>query len=132
MLGVVALAWWLRWRGRLSQTGWFLLLCQWTGPLGFVAVLAGWTTTEVGRQPWTVYGLMRTEHSVSPSLTGPDVLWSLLAYVAVYLLMYPAGVLVMARMVRHGPREEAMVPRPIEALQPRAPIADGPTTVAGE
>ena len=97
MLGVIALAWWLRWRGRLFQTGWFLVLCQWTAPLGFVAVLAGWTTTEVGRQPWTVYGLMRTANSVSPSLTGPDVLWSFLAYVAVYLLMYPAGI------CRHGP-----------------------------
>ncbi len=41
-----------------------------TAPLGFIAVLAGWTTTEVGRQPWTVYGLMRTADSVSPSLTG--------------------------------------------------------------
>jgi len=91
-----------------------------------VAVLAGWTTTEVGRQPWTIYGLMRTEHSVSPSLTGPDVMWSLLAYMGVYLLMYPAGIAVMARMVRQGPREEAMAGQPIEGLQPRAPIAGAP------
>ena len=60
MLGVVALGWWLRWRGRLFETGWFLRICQWAAPLGFVAVLAGWTVTEVGRQPWTVYGLLRT------------------------------------------------------------------------
>lgn len=132
MLGVVALSWWLRWRGRLFQTGWFLTLCQWTAPLGFVAVLAGWTTTEVGRQPWTVYGLMRTEHSVSPSLTGQDVLWSFLAYVAVYLLMYPAGIAVMARMVRQGPVEEAMTARPIEALQPSSPITGTPAAVSGE
>ena len=46
---------------------------KWPAPLGFVAVLAGWTTTEVGRQPWTVYGLLRTADSVSPSLTGGDV-----------------------------------------------------------
>ena len=49
---------------------WFLRLCQWMAPLGFIAVIAGWMTTEVGRQPWTVYGLLRTANSVSPSLTG--------------------------------------------------------------
>ena len=54
-------------------------------PLGFIAVMAGWTTTEVGRQPWTVYGLMRTAQSVTPSLTGVDVLVSLAGYIAVYL-----------------------------------------------
>ena len=49
-------------------------------PIGFVAVIAGWLVTEVGRQPWTVYGVLRTAQSVSPSLTGSDVLISLLAY----------------------------------------------------
>ena len=126
MLGVIGLAWWLRLRGKLYQSGWFLLLCQWAAPLGFVAVLAGWTTTEIGRQPWTIYGLMRTANSVSPSLTGPDVLWSLLAYMGVYLLMFPAGIAVMARTVRLGPREEAMAAKPTEGLQPRAPIAGTP------
>ena len=111
----------LRWRGRLFETGWFLRLCQWAAPLGFVAVLAGWTTTEVGRQPWTVYGLMRTAHSVSPSLTGPDVLVSLLAYMAVYLDHVPGG------HRRHGPHRPAGPARrghgrrPVEGLQPRAP-----------
>ena len=61
--------------------GWFLRLCQWVAPLGFVAVIAGWITTEVGRQPWTVYGLLRTADSVSPSLTGANVAWSLAFYV---------------------------------------------------
>ena len=50
---------------------------MWATPLGFIAVVAGWTTTEVGRQPWTVYGVMRTAQSVTPSLTGFDVLLSL-------------------------------------------------------
>jgi cytochrome d ubiquinol oxidase subunit I len=62
----------LRRGGRLYRSVWFLRLCQWTAPLGFVAVIAGWTTTEVGRQPWTVYGLLRTAQSVTPSLTGMD------------------------------------------------------------
>ena len=62
-------------------------MLQIAAPLGFVAVLAGWITTEVGRQPWTVYGLLRTAHSVSPSLTGCDVLLSLIGYVVVYLII---------------------------------------------
>src|SRR5262249_25204207 len=70
MLAVVAVSWWLRYRGRLFDSPWFLWLCIAMGPLGFIAVLAGWTTTELGRQPWTVYGLLRTADSTSPSLVG--------------------------------------------------------------
>jgi cytochrome d ubiquinol oxidase subunit I len=102
---------------------WFLRLCQWVAPLGFVAVLAGWTVAEVGRQPWTVYGQMRTAQSVSPSLTGPDVLWSLLAYMTIYLILYPAGLAVMAKIVRQGPTDQASSEYPVEGLQPRAPLA---------
>jgi cytochrome d ubiquinol oxidase subunit I len=123
MLGIVALGWWLRRRGRLFETDWFLRVCQWSASFGFVAVLAGWTVTEVGRQPWTVYGVLRTANSVSPSLTGHDVAWSLLAYMIVYLAMYPTGFAVIARMVRQG-CTGAEVPQPaIAALQPKAPLA---------
>ncbi len=66
-------------------------------------MLAGWTVTEVGRQPWTVYGVMRTADSVSPSLTGQNVLISLIAYGVVYLIIFPVGVALMARLVRIGP-----------------------------
>ncbi len=102
MLATVVTGWVLRLRHNLFETGWFLRLCQWTAPLGFVAVVAGWTTTEVGRQPWTVFGLLRTANSVSPSLTGADVLGSLLLYMAVYLMMFPTGIAFMAGIVRHG------------------------------
>jgi cytochrome d ubiquinol oxidase subunit I len=123
MLGIVALGWWLRRRGRLFETDWFLRVCQWSASFGFVAVLAGWTVTEVGRQPWTVYGVLRTANSVSPSLTGHDVAWSLLAYMVVYLAMYPTGFAVIARMVRQG-CTGAEVPQPaIAALQPKAAFA---------
>src|SRR5262245_4249585 len=60
MLAVVMVSWWLRIRDQLFDSAWFLRVCLVMAPLGFVAVIAGWTTTEVGRQPWTVYGLMRT------------------------------------------------------------------------
>jgi cytochrome bd ubiquinol oxidase subunit I len=121
MLGMVAVSLWLRWRGRLFDSGWYLRTAIWTAPLGFVAVIAGWTTTEVGRQPWTVYGLMRTADSVPPSLTTTDVMLSLAAYVAVYLLMYPAGLLVMGRMVLKGPGDPTP-PSEIEAGRPEQTV----------
>jgi len=125
MLGIVLLGGWLRWRGRLADSPLFLLLCQFALPIGFVAVIAGWMTTEVGRQPWTVYGLMRTAASVSPSLTGRDVAISLLAYMAVYLFMYPTGLFLMLRIVRAGPMPAAEGAAPTEAGRPQAPVLAG-------
>jgi cytochrome bd ubiquinol oxidase subunit I len=122
MLGIVVVSLWLRWKGRLSENGWFLWLCQWASPLGFIAVLAGWTTTEVGRQPWTVYGLLRTADSLSPSLTGSDVLLSLLGYVLAYLVVYPAGLIIMARLVRKGPTEADKETYEIESGRPGGPV----------
>jgi cytochrome d ubiquinol oxidase subunit I len=131
MLGIVLLGGWLRWRGRLTDTSWFLQLCQLTIPIGFFAVIAGWLVTEVGRQPWTVYGVLRTAHSVSPSLTGIDVLISLLAYMTVYLFMYPAGVLLMWRAVRKGPVTAEESDPVIEAGRPKAPVLAGAAAVGG-
>jgi cytochrome d ubiquinol oxidase subunit I len=91
-------------------------------PLGFLAVLAGWTTTEVGRQPWTVYGVMRTADSVSPSLTGQDVLISLVGYGIVYLVIFPFGVALMARLVRIGPLGAGLQPEPVESGRPDLPV----------
>jgi cytochrome d ubiquinol oxidase subunit I len=122
MLAVVAVSWWLRLRDRLFESDWYLRLCEWMAPLGFVAVLAGWTTTEVGRQPWTVYGLLRTADSVSPSLTGTDVLISLLGYAIVYLVMFPTGLALMARIVRRGPERPAQPESPIESGRPFRPV----------
>jgi len=129
MLAVVSAGLVLMARGWLDRTVWYLRLCELATCLGFAAVIAGWTTTEVGRQPWTIYGLMRTVDSVSPSLTGADVLVSLLLYVAVYLVIYPIGLSVMLRFVRRGPvSSEDDTPivsgrarLPIEALMPSAP-----------
>ena len=108
-------------RRRLDSTVWYLRLCQFTTCLGFIAVIAGWTTTEVGRQPWTIYGLMRTADSYSPSLTGGNVLLSLLLYVVVYLIIYPVGISVMLRFVWRGPVsvEEAAE---VESGRPKSPI----------
>ena len=103
------------------DTGWFLRLCQWAAPLGFIAVIAGWTTTEVGRQPWTVYGLLRTADSVSPSLTGRDVAISLALYMVVYLLMFPTGIAFMARHRAARAAGRAAEPAAIESGRPDLP-----------
>jgi cytochrome d ubiquinol oxidase subunit I len=127
MLGIVALGWLLYSRRRLFESRWYIWACQFTIPLGFIAVLAGWTTTEEGRQPWTVYGLLRTADSVTPSLTGHDVLLSMLFYAVAYLVIYPAGVLYMLRIVRKGPGEDAIAP-PVEAGRAQLPVARLPST----
>ncbi|HEX5452475.1 MAG TPA: cytochrome ubiquinol oxidase subunit I [Stellaceae bacterium] len=125
MLLVAIVGWALRLAGRLYDTGWFLVLCQWFAPAGFIAVLMGWTVTEVGRQPWTVYGLLRTADSVTPSLTGGDVLASLLLYGIVYLVMYPAGIAYMAGIVRNGVAA-ADDPGAIESGRPPQPFQTAP------
>ena len=113
----------LRLRGRLWESVWFLRLCQWVAPLGFVAVIAGWTTTEVGRQPWTVYGLLRTADSVSPSLTGTDVTLSLAFYIVVYLIMFPTGIAFMAGLVRRGPQQQRDIDsEEVESGRPHQPF----------
>ena len=124
MLLVVVIGQLLQLRGRLWDSVWFLRLCQLVAPLGFVAVVAGWITTEVGRQPWTVYGLLRTADSVSPSLTGANVAWSLAFYVLVYLIMFPTGIAFMAGLVRRGPqRPDAEAPPvEIESGRPHEPF----------
>ena len=128
MLALVVVGLWLRLRRKLYDTGWFLKALTWSACLGFIAVVAGWTTTEVGRQPWTVYGVMRTAHSVTPSLTGFDVLLSLLGYMAVYLIMFPTGLWFIARIVRGGVTSEEATP--VEAGRPSAPVKPVPETAS--
>jgi cytochrome d ubiquinol oxidase subunit I len=125
MLALVMVGLWLRTRRKLYDTGWFLWALQWSISLGFIAVLAGWTTTEVGRQPWTVYGVMRTAHSVTPSLTGFDVLLSLIGYMTVYLIMFPTGLWFLTRIVRGGVLPDEVTP--VEAGRPSAPVKPVPS-----
>ncbi|HEY2816848.1 MAG TPA: cytochrome ubiquinol oxidase subunit I [Casimicrobiaceae bacterium] len=122
MLAVAIWGLWLRWRGRLFTTRAFLNACIAMLPAGFVAVIAGWTVTEVGRQPWVVYGLMRTREAVTPSLTGGDVLVSFMLYVIVYAVVFGAGIFYMAKVARAGPpsevelRDAKLIERPARPL----------------
>ncbi len=104
MLAVAAAGLWLRLRGRLYDAGWFHKLALACTPIGFIALLAGWVTTESGRQPWVIYGLMRTADAVTPAVTGAAALTSLAAFVIVYGLIFLAGIYYMLRLVQRGPQ----------------------------
>jgi cytochrome d ubiquinol oxidase subunit I len=121
MLALVLAGTAMRRHGRVFENRTFLVACEIAAPFGFIAVLAGWVTTEVGRQPWTVYGLLRTADSVSPSLTGGNVLLSFAGYIVVYLLIFPAGLLIISRIVRRGPDAVASH-EPVESGRPAQPI----------
>lgn len=92
----------LRWRGRLFTTRWFQLAAMAATPLGFIAVIAGWTVTETGRQPYVVYGHLRTADAVAPLAPGA-VLTSLLMFALVYNLLLLAFFWYGARVVIRGP-----------------------------
>ena len=98
MLGLGAWAAWRRMRGRLYEDKWLHRAAMVMGPMGFVAVLAGWVTTEVGRQPFTVYGLLRTSDSLAP-VAAPAVAASLLAFIVVYFFIFGAGTFYLLRMM---------------------------------
>ncbi|HEX2817686.1 MAG TPA: cytochrome ubiquinol oxidase subunit I [Phenylobacterium sp.] len=90
------------WRGRLAHARWFLRAAVAMGPAGFVAVVAGWIVAEVGRQPWVIYGVLRTADAVSPVTQG-EVSVSLLAFMIIYAVIFSVGVLYILRLMGEGP-----------------------------
>jgi cytochrome bd ubiquinol oxidase subunit I len=117
---------WLRQRQRLYETRLFLRYAIAMGPAGFLAVLAGWITTEVGRQPYTVYGLLRTADSMS-AVAAPAVATSLVMFVIVYFLVFGAGTLYILRLMAAAPTEqEPQVEGPMRAagVTPAAQLAE--------
>ncbi len=101
------------------------------GPSGFIAVLAGWVTTEVGRQPFTIYGLLRTSQSASP-LDAPAVAISLLAFVVVYFAVFGAGIGYLLKLMKKPPEahEAALDGAPIRSagITPALAVVDGAVT----
>jgi cytochrome d ubiquinol oxidase subunit I len=122
--GVIAIV--LFFRKRLFDTRWFQLWCMALTPAGFIAVLAGWFVTEVGRQPWIVYNLLRTSDATSP-VSGTSIAISLIAFVVVYLFVFGAGSYYILRLIGKGPEgeEEAYGAHGVE----KPPIV---TDIAGE
>jgi cytochrome d ubiquinol oxidase subunit I len=100
LLGLVGLI--LRLRNRLYDTRWFHRFALAMGPSGLIALLAGWITTEAGRQPWVVYGVLRTADAASP-LSSQQVGTSLLIFVIVYFLVFGTGIYYMLKLMAKGP-----------------------------
>jgi cytochrome d ubiquinol oxidase subunit I len=118
MLGVGLFSLWCRWKGTLLENHWMHRVALMMGPSGFVAVLAGWITTEVGRQPYTVYGHLLTADSISP-IAAPAVAASLIAFIVVYFIVFGAGTFYILRLMARLPRD------------PMPDLDDGPIRSAG-
>lgn len=89
-------------RGKLFETRWLHGCWVLMIPSGFIALLAGWFVTEVGRQPYVVYGVLRTAETVSPAIVGPQVAWSLLTFVVMYSFIFGAGSYYIVKLIRKG------------------------------
>ena len=119
-LGLTGAVLWLM--GRLYTTRWYLHAMTFAAPLGFIAVIAGWFVAEVGRQPWVVYGVLRTADAVSP-VPGGSVLASIILFVIVYGIVFGAGVFYMAKLVARGPDQMPPAPEKDEADLSHRPLA---------
>jgi cytochrome bd quinol oxidase subunit 1 apoprotein (EC 1.10.3.-) len=110
LLMVVAGLWsgFQRLRGKLYDNKTLLRFSLFMGPMGFVAVIAGWIVTEVGRQPWVVYGLLRTADAASP-IDKAGVAGSLIAFIVVYFLVFGAGTFYILRKMAGNP-EKVTIP----------------------
>ena len=134
-LGMLSL--YARFKGRLYDSKLLHRFALVMGPSGLVAVLAGWITTEVGRQPWTIYGLMRTAESASP-LAAPAVAASLVAFVLVYFAVFGAGIVYILKLMGKLPHShESDLPNiptrtagitPVAAVEPDV-LAPGHNTI---
>jgi len=109
----------LWWRGRLFETRWYLQIVQYGWPLGFIAVLCGWMVTEIGRQPWIAYGILRTADAISP-VSAASVLTTLALFVVVYAIVFAMGIYYINRLIVRGPQGGAAES---ESGTPRRPMS---------
>jgi cytochrome d ubiquinol oxidase subunit I len=122
MIGLGVWGGWLWLRGGPERSRLFLRAATLMGPAGFVAVIAGWTTAEVGRQPWVVWGVMRTADAASPVTSG-EVSASLIGFLVVYALVFTAGALYILRILAAGPT--------VAGTAPAAAVARAPGSALG-
>ena len=123
-LAMIALGAWGVWRvyrGGPEASPWFLRASVLMGPMGFVAVIAGWIVAEAGRQPWVIYGVLRTKDAVSPVGAG-QVSASLLAFMVIYAIVFSAGAIYILRLMARGPAPHEEPPTP-EDRAPGSPLA---------
>jgi cytochrome bd ubiquinol oxidase subunit I len=127
-LVMLALAWagsWSSIKGRIEENRPLLWAVFLAFPLPWIAILTGWFTAEVGRQPWTVYGVLRTAKAMTPFLRAPTAATSLIVYGVVYSFIFAFGIYYIHRLLRAGPEEDLVQP-------PAAAVPNRPMSVVAE
>ncbi len=112
---------WLMWRGKLLESRRYLKLMTWMIPTPFIAVLAGWFVTEIGRQPYVIYGMMTVQEGLTPSLAGWMALVTLIGYIAVYAVVFTAGIYFLRKLVNKGISED--ISHASDTGRPKRPLS---------
>ena len=97
----------LWWRGKLFDATWYLKPLTYAWPLGFIAIVSGWWVTETGRQPYLIYGILKTVDAASPVSFGA-VLTTLILFVLIYTSVFSMGILYINRLIEKGPQGKAI------------------------
>ena len=121
MLALAWLGFYLSIKGRIAQSRFFLWLVFLSFPLPFIAVLTGWYTAEVGRQPWVVYGVLRTADAMTPFLTAREAGVSLVVFCVIYTFIFAFGIFYIHLLLRAGPAGHLIEP-PSDAV-PNRPMS---------
>ncbi len=120
LLGLVGAFLW--WRKRVFETRWYLRFAGYAWPAGFIAILAGWVTTESGRQPYVAYGILRTADAISP-VAASTVMTSLIAFMVTYLAVFSIGVYYIRKLIKNGPKGAAIEPPTHDQALANRPLA---------
>ena len=126
-LSLLFIAWsgaYLAHKNRLERTRALLWLTFLSFPLPFIATLTGWFTAEVGRQPWTIFGALRTAQAVTPTLTARSAFISLAVFGAIYALIFVFGTLFIYRLLRAGPAGRLALNAPDVLARRLVPLVD--------
>jgi cytochrome d ubiquinol oxidase subunit I len=110
---------------RIEESRWLLWPIFLSFPLPFIAILTGWFTAEVGRQPWVAYGVLRTADAVTPFLTARQATISLAMFCVIYTLIFAFGIFYINRLLRAGPAGHLIKP-------PVAAVPNRPMSLAGQ
>ncbi|MGB7728571.1 MAG: cytochrome ubiquinol oxidase subunit I [Candidatus Acidiferrum sp.] len=105
-IAIMALSAFLLWRGKLYESRWLLWLLMLSAPLPYIANTAGWMTAELGRQPWLIYGVMRTAHGFSPRVAAGNAWFTLLGFMGMYTLLAILWLFLVYREIEQGPELE--------------------------
>jgi len=97
------------WRGKIFDSKWMLWILMLAAPFPYIANTAGWMTAELGRQPWLIYGLMRTSEGYSNTVSASNGLFTLLGFMGLYLLMGILFTVLIYREISKGPEPKAVV-----------------------